>query len=308
MMAVDLAEATRLYDQAMALVKKNFLQAQEEGTVDAKETTEFVWRLVEHITLGDRGLIYFTNRATPQNHLIAQSINSCILSLIVGADLGYDTFELNELGIGALLHDVGMVKFPKVGAPRKLTQEELEEIRQHPQQGVEILKKSGLSDTVIFICREYHRRNWENDPFTTQEERLREFAQIVGLIDIYVAMTQPRPYRDGKLCFEAMRELIDESSEIFDSRVIKTLVNEIGIYPIGSWVRLNTREVARVVGQNKNFPLHPVVEIVFDSRGHFLEEPKRHDLYRQKIIYVKEPLDYRNVKLFESGKTEGEEL
>ena len=301
-MSIDLEGATRLYDEATGLTKTVFLKAQQNVTIDGREITEFVWRLVEHMTLGDRGLIYFTNRSTPQNYLVAQSVNVCILSLLIGVGLGYDTSELNDLGVAALLHDIGMVRCKKMAeAPRKLTPEELEEIRKHPFYGVEILQKViPLSEVAIFVCREHRRKNWEKDPLSPAEEKMREYAQIVGLVDIYVAMTQPRPYRDAKLCHEAIRELVGETYEIFDTRIIKTLVNQIGIYPIGSWVKLNTQEVARVVEQNKNFPLHPIVEILFDTKGQFLENPPKHDLYKQQVIYIKEPVDYQKLKLSET--------
>lgn len=303
-MRVDLEKATRLYDETTALVKKIFLEAQQNEPIPGEEVTQFVWQVVEHMTLGDQGLLYFTNRSTPQNYLVSQSVNVCILSLSVGIGLGYDTNQLNELGVGALLHDIGMIRCLKmIAEPRELTPEELEEVRKHPLYGAEILSKARhLPPSALFVCREHRRRKWEKEPASSLEERMREYAQIVGLVDIYVAMTQPRPYRDAKLSYEAVRELIGHTFDIFDTRIIKTLVNQIGIYPIGSWVRLNTREVARVVKQNKNFPLHPVVEVLFDAKGNFLEDPPRHDLYQQRILYIKEPVDYQKFKLSEMNE------
>mgnify|MGYP001586313370 CR=1 FL=1 len=132
---------------------------------------------------------------------------------------------------------------------------------------------------------------------------MKEYAQIVGIVDVYVAMTQPRPYRDAKLFHEAVRELVGEASQIFDTHLMKTLVNQIGIYPIGSWVRLNTREIGRVTAQNKNFPLHPEVEILFDTQGQFLENPRTYNLFKQQVIYIKEPVDYQKFKLSEVGSS-----
>ena len=306
-MSIDLEGTAKLYEEATTLVKGIFLRAERNEPIDGKEINEFVWRLVEHMTLGDRGLIYFTNRSTPQNYLIAKSVNVCILSLLIGIGLGYDTSQLNDLGASALLHDIGMVRCLKlVNAPRKLTPTELEEIRKHPFHGVEILKKMAhVSEAAIFVCREYRRKNWDREPVPGAKEGMKEYAQIVCLVDTYVAMTQPHPYRDAKLSHEAVRELVGETYEIFDTRIMKTLVNQIGIYPIGSWVRLNTREIARVVEQNKNFPLHPVVEILFDAKGEFLENPKTYDLFKQQVIYIKEPVDYQKFRLTEVEETTG---
>ncbi|MBI4437196.1 MAG: HD domain-containing protein [Candidatus Omnitrophica bacterium] len=301
-MSVDVEGATHLYDEATALMRRIFQQAEQNEPIDGKEIAELVWRLVEHMTLGDKGLVYFTNRSTPRNYFIAQSVNVCILSLLVGGALGYDTSKLHELGVAALLHDIGMVKVLKIATqPRKLTPEELEEIRKHPTYGVQILQKIDLlHESTLFVCREHRRRKWGKAPASPSEKLAREYAQIVGTIDIYVAMTQPRPYREAKLSHEAVRELIGTALEIFDTRVMKTLINQIGIYPIGSWVKLNTEEIARVVGQNQNFPLHPIVEILFDPKGHFLETTKTYDLFKQQILYIKEPVDYQKLQL--SGK------
>ncbi|MFH1857815.1 MAG: HD domain-containing phosphohydrolase [Candidatus Omnitrophota bacterium] len=300
-MSIDLESAAKLYEETTALVKKVFSEAGRGDPIHGREVSDFVWRLVEHMTLGDRGLVYFTNRSTPQNYLIAQSANVCILSLFVGIGLEYDTSQLHELGVAALLHDIGMVRCLNLAIqPRKLTPVELEEVRKHPIYGAEILKRShDISGTAIFVCKE-HRQRVAQEPADPEKQKLREYAQIVGIIDIYVAMTQPRAYREAKLSYEAIRELIGETYEIFDTRIMKTLVNQIGIYPIGSWVRLSTKEVGRVVEQNKNFPLHPQVEILFSANGEFLQEPRRCDLYRKQVIYIKEPVDYEKVKLFET--------
>lgn len=302
-MGIDLEGAAQLYEEATLLVKSVFVRAERNEPIEGKEIHAFVWRLVEHMTVGDKGLIYFTNRSTPQNYLIAQSVNVCILSLLIGIALGYDTSQLNELGVAALLHDIGMVRCSKLAAePRKLTPQELEEIQKHPVHGATILEKiSGLSETAVYVCREHRRRNWGKESLSAPAEKMKEYAQIVGIVDVYVAMTQPRPYRDAKLFHEAVRELVGEASEIFDTHLMKTLVNQIGIYPIGSWVRLNTREIGRVTAQNKNFPLHPEVEILFDTQGQFLENPRTYNLFKQQVIYIKEPVDYQKFKLTEAG-------
>ncbi len=298
-MTIDLEGAIRLYEETTALLKKVFTQAEKDEPIDGREIAEVVWRLVEHMTLGDRGLIYFTNRSTPRNYVIAQSVNVCILSLLVGIGLGYDTSQLHELGAAALLHDIGITHYLHLAAqPRKLSEEELENIRKHPIQGVAILKKiPGLSESALFVCREYRKRKWDKSPASVEERTLREYAQIVGILDIYVAMIQPRPYRDAKLSHEAIQELIGEDLEIFDTRVMKTLINLIGIYPIGSWVKLNTEEIARVIEQHPDFPLHPSVEILFDPQGNFLEIPRTYDLFKQRVVYIKEPVDFRRLQL-----------
>ncbi len=302
-MAVNLEDAAILYEEATALVKKVFDQAGRNQLIDGREISSLVWRLVEHTTLGDRGLVYFTNRATPQNLLVSQSVNTCILALVIGMGLRYDTAELNQLGAAALLHNIGMVRhLETIGLPRKLTPRELDAVRQHPVDGEEILKKVGeIEPAVLFVCRHQYRKSWEGVTVAPHQTRWQEYTQIVRLVDIYVAMTQPRPYREPKLSHEAVRELIGESHDIFSTRIMKTLIDQIGIYPIGSWVRLNTDEIARVVEPNRNFPLHPVVEVLFDNRGESVDSPKQYNLYQQRMIYIKEPVDYQKLNLFGSN-------
>jgi hypothetical protein len=123
---------------------------------------------------------------------------------------------------------------------------------------------------------------------------------MVGLVDMYVAMTQPRPYRDAKLSFEVIRELLGRYGESFDHRILKTFVSRLGIYPIGSWVALNTQEIARVLKPNQQFPLHPHVEVLLDARGGSPQTPRSYDLYEEKIVYIKEPVDYRKVTVMET--------
>lgn len=297
---INLEEATELYDEAISLVKSVFDNAAKDLPIDGKPVADLVWRICENITLGDRGIIYLANRSTPRHYLCSQSVNVCILSILVGVGLEYETARLNELGIAALLHDIGMVRVQEIAQkPRRLTEAEIEEVRKHPLYGAEILQKMNpLNETALLVCKAHQAYKKRKGVSLQLPDPVKEYAQIVCLVDIYVAMTQPRPYREAKLSHNAIRELVGEvGADLFDSRVLKTLVAQIGIYPIGSWIKLNSNEIARVHTQNPNFPLRPVVEVLFDAQGRALAEPRLLDLFKKQVLYIKEPLDLSKLRL-----------
>ena len=299
-MTINLEEATELYDEAISLVKSVFEKAAKDLPIETKPIADLVSRICENIAHGDRGIVYLSNRSTPRNYFYSQSVNVCILSILVGVGLGYDSARLSELGIAALLHDIGMVKVMEIAQkPTPLTKEELEEVQKYPMYGAEILKRLTPPNEAAFLVCKAHQACKKGGEINSQlPGPIKDYAQIVCLVDIYVAMTQPRPYREPKLSHNAMRELIGEVGvDLFDARILKTLVNQIGVYPVGSWVRLNTNEIARVTVQNPTFPLRPVVEVLFDTRGRALVEPRLMDLFKKQVLYIKEPVDLSRLRL-----------
>ena len=281
-------------------MKSVFEKVADDLPIEMKPIAEVVSKICENITQGDRGIVYLSNRSTPRHYFYSQSLNVCILSILVGAGLGYDAARLSELGIAALLHDIGMVKVMEVAQKATpLTQKELEEVRKHPLYGAEILKRlSPPAEIAALVCEAHQTYKKGKGDSLQLPGSVKEYAQIVCLVDIYVAMTQPRPYREAKLSHHAMRELIGEVGiDLFDARILKTLVNQIGVYPVGSWVRLNTNEIARVCVQNPTFPLRPVVEVLFGAQGRALAEPRSIDLFKKQVLYIKEPVDLSRLRL-----------
>lgn len=239
-----------------------------------------------------------TIRSSPQNYLCCHSLNTCIISLLIGVALGYNKSKLQELGIAAYLHDLGMIRvLDLVEISKPLDEAKFDEVKKHPHYSSDILKglKEDIFQLATKIAHQVHERvNGSGYPDGIKGEDIHEYSQIVALADVYEAMTHPRPYRDRYFPHDAIKEIL-KRAEQFSSLVIKALIKRISLYPIGTWVKLNTDEVGKVVEVHEDYLLRPVVNVVFDINGRRLDEVKTIDLASQQSIYIKESVDLSRV-------------
>lgn len=284
-----------LYDKAIVTVKKVLREAEEGNIESGHEVSKIVEEMVTLLSSGDNTLVVLANkRATEKNYLYAHSVNVAILSIKVSLGLDYERDKLIDLGVAALLHDVGMVKVMEIAKlPRRLTPREYEKIKKHPIYGKEILEKvRDISKSAIQTAYQQHERfRGQGYPEGIRAYKINGYAQIVGLVDVYEALTHPRVYRKRFPPHEAMRMIVDSSRDLFSLHIIKELMRELGTYPIGSIVRLDSREIGRVIGANKCFPLRPRILILFDRDGQRLKEPKEVDLVKSGLLHIVEPID-----------------
>ncbi len=295
---LEKVSAEDLYQQALDMVKGILDKAAKDETIKADEIREMVEKLMDRIALGAEELIWFVTKSTPDNYLYAHLVNVCILSIEIGLEVGYNKSKLSELGIAALLHDVGMIKVISIAQQsRGLRTEEYTEIKKHPLQGAEILERvRGLSTQAISVVQQQHERmNGKGYPRGLKSGEINEYAQIVAIVDVYEAMTHERPYRKRMLPYEALRGIL-ASKDLFNLKMLKILLNKISVYPIGSWVELNTGEIGRVVKIDSNAPLRPTVNIIFNREEKRLEEAKSVNLTMHITLYIKRPLDESEIK------------
>ena len=197
--------------------------------------------------------------------------------------------EQAKAALAGLVHDVGMVRFPPdfVQVERALTAREQEELRRHPEEGYKILSRLGpaykwLADVAH---QEHEREDGSGYPRGLPGDQIVETARIVGLADIYESVTHPRPHRKAVVPFEAVREILTNERRRFRERALKGLLKGLSAFPVGSLVRLNTREVARVVTSNPAFALRPVVEVLFDVAGDRVQG-RRIELAKNGLQYI----------------------
>ena len=291
-------KAKELYQELITLMKDILAKGERYEPIEGKEIVVKIDRMIDQMAMAGDELLDLTNNFTPNNYLIGHLVNVCLISIKVGLGLGYNKSKLNELAISGFLYDIGMIKVMDiVQQPRKLTVEEYSKIKQHPIYGEEILKKvKDLTKVAIYVSREQHERmNGAGYPKGLKNDEISEYARIVGLIDVYEAMTHPRPHRKRFSPYEAMKEILKAKNQ-FDPRFLKVLISEISIYPVGSWVELSTHEIGKVIRINRDLPLRPTVNVIFGPDGRKLDEVKSIDLTRHPTLYIKKPLGDSELK------------
>ena len=284
-----------IYEEALPLIER-ILKEAERGRIEShQDIPPLIGKIVNSLSKGNNGLVLLASeKATEENYLYAHSINVSILAIKVGLGLGYKRDKLIDLGVSAFLHDVGMVRVMEIAQlPRKLTKEEYEEVKKHPKRGKEILEKiREISKSAVETAYQQHERlRGQGYPEGVKKEEVGEYAQIVGLVDVYEALTHPRVYRKKMTPHKALEIIIDYSEDFFAPPLVKALVAQLSFYPIGSWVKLNTEEMGRVMGANRESPARPIINIIFSADGERLKEAKMLNLLQHHYISIKEALD-----------------
>ncbi|MHB8125790.1 MAG: HD-GYP domain-containing protein [Desulfitobacteriaceae bacterium] len=200
------------------------------------------------------------------------SVNTTILSLIMGIGRNYKENQLMELGMGVLMHDVGKVKVSEkiLNKLAPLTAEEFEEIKKHTTHGYEILRQNHdihlLSAHVAF----QHQEKWNGSgyPRGLKGKEIHEYARIAAIADVYEALTSKRVYRGPMEPYQAYEYILSNSGTHFDPEVLNIFAKNIAVYPNGSGVVLSNGQRGNVVKQNTAFPSRPYIRVFYD-----LEQP-----------------------------------
>jgi len=293
---LDPEESKRIYQRALEIIKE-ILDKREPGTTppDLKEADEIVKIITERIVLGDKELIALVVGYSKDNYLYAHLVNVCILSLDIGLGLSYNKSKLNELGMAAFLHDIGMTEVMDIAQqPRRLNEHEFEGIKKHPIYGSDMLSAiKNIQEAVIQVAKQEHERiTGTGYPEGLKDEQIHEYAKIVAIIDVYEALTHPRSYRDAIPPHEAIKELLNmNTARLFETRILKLFINRIGIYPVGCWVELNTGEIGKVISSNEDSPLRPKVNIVFSPEKKKLPQMKLMNLSQHTNVYIKRSIN-----------------
>ncbi len=235
-------------------------------------------------------------------YTFTHSANVAILSVALAATIFNDTAFLNQLAKAAILHDIGKAVIPLeiLNKPEKLTEEEWKIMRHHPLSGVEILERQEGTDKLATIITAQHHMKYDLSGYPTIKglTQLHPLSLIVNIVDTYDAITSKRPYREPSPPDKVLAIMMKLIGADFEPHFFKIFTHMMGIYPPGSFVRLNTKEVAI---SRRIFPqalLLPEIKIVMNAAGELLEEPfilnlsnKEKNLSNRYIKEVIDPLE-----------------
>jgi len=298
----SLKEARLSYEKLFVLAKKVESWVRNNEVIDISQVIVLLSSIIER-NLIDPLYTYLSFKGDKGSRakvpLVALSIDVTVLSLKVGTALSYDDKGLLDLAMIAFLHDVGLYKIPEdiLNKRGKLTEQESKVMQRHPELSADILSRLDaehrwLADVVLQV---YERADGSGYPKGLKGAEIHDYACIVGLVDIYSAMTKDRPYRERVEKGRAIKGIIASSKGMFPVKIVKAFLNQISFFPLNTYVRLNDRSVGRVISTNPNLPLKPTVEILYDSLGNRLAEKRIADLSEQMLLYVTGSIDEEEI-------------
>jgi len=294
----------RIYEDTVDDLRKIMLDVKDGKTIEAKELENLADKIVDMLQVKIDTFLSLVNNFSlyeeEKDFLYNHSLNVAILVSNIGLALGYHKEELVELCISGLVHDIGMLKIPLeiVNKPEQLTGTEFEEIKKHPIYGLQYLANiKGLSKAAVEVVYHHHDKvDGTGYPEPKRGKKISKFAQIIGIAEIYEALTHTRPYRNNKIIpSEAVKIIVKEESNSFENDILRAFLNYVTFYPVGSYVILNTSEIGKVIKVNKNFPLRPVIEVILDAEGRPLDAPKPIDLTKSPVISIDRAVDEDNI-------------
>lgn len=264
-------------------------------TIDVKSLKRSVALLIEDILSNRNLLIQLEDIHTYNDYLLFHSINVAVFSIMTGLTLGYPEGNLSDLGIGALLHDLGMIFLDPaiLEKPGDLTPIELEQVKQHPEFGFNILRTNReIPTTAAHIAYQHHERvDGMGYPRHLSGKQIIEYGKISAVADTFDAVVADRPYRKGYSTTDGVLVLKKLSGTHFDPEIVEAFTSNVAIYPVGSLLRLNTGHIAVVTSITKLNSTRPIIHVVADQKGKLLQHPFEIDLTKTNEVKIIRRLD-----------------
>jgi putative nucleotidyltransferase with HDIG domain len=281
--AADIATIRRLYSDATNVAGSVWEMAKTEGTPDPKAARALVDGLAQAVSANRTALIALTALKNYDNYTFTHMVNVSILTMSQARALGIDGTTLRELGLAALMHDIGKVRTPTeiLNKPEKLTDSEFTVMRMHVVDGAEILRRTPEMPSVApIIAFEHHLRlDGTGYPFGVKRNGLNVGTMLCSIADVYDAMRSQRAYQQAFPSDRILEVMKRNDGHQFDQHLVRRFTQLLGIYPPGNLVRLDDGSLAVVMAVHAPEPFKPRVKVIVTPAGEPIATPYEINLW-----------------------------
>ena len=282
--AEEFARAAKICAQSKLAVTSMFQEARMGKAVDTANAQKLVEEINDSVSRNPGALISLARLKTADDYTYMHSVAVCALMIALSKQLGLSEQETRRAGIAGLLHDLGKALMPMevLNKPGKLTDEEFAIIKKHPAEGHRLLLgNSGADEMMLDVVLHHHEKiDGTGYPKGLKGEEISLFAKMGAVCDVYDAITSNRPYKAGWPPSESFRKMAEWAKGHFDQRVFQAFVKSLGIYPIGSLVRLESGRLGLVIDQSEKSLLAPCVKVFYSTHSQARILPEIIDLSR----------------------------
>ncbi|WP_326542172.1 HD-GYP domain-containing protein [Pseudorhodoferax sp.] len=294
------------FDAAAALVRRSvpqiasmFREARMGHAVDLGASAQMVDEISSSVADNPGALISVVRIKNHDEYTYMHSMAVSALMVALGRQMGLSPNLLKRAAMAGLLHDLGKAKVPLaiLNKPGKLTEAEFALMKAHPQLGhAMLLRSEGAGPVVLDVCLHHHEKfDGSGYPDGLAGDKISMLAKMGTVCDVYDAITSERPYNKGWDPGEALRRMAQWRGH-FDPAVFQAFVRTVGIYPVGSLLRLHSGVLAVVVQQNPAQPMAPKVKVFYSPRARRRIEPYELDLaspqVEDKVLGCESPQDW----------------
>jgi HD-GYP domain-containing protein (c-di-GMP phosphodiesterase class II) len=299
-MGQEVRRAAAICLKSKDAVASMFTEVRMGRALDTGNALLVVDEISQSVLRNPSALISLARLKTGDEYTYMHSVAVCALMVVLSLQLGLDPAQTREAGMGGLLHDIGKMAIPltilnKTGT---LTNDEFGLIKGHSAEGYKLLLEShGVGQIAQDICLHHHERiDGKGYPERLADGQISLYARMAAVCDVYDAITSDRPYKKGWNPAESLRKMAEWSGGQFDTAVFHAFVKSVGIYPVGTLVRLESGFLGVVIDQNEQSLLTPVVKVFFSTKASKRLPPRVLDLSRsevpEKIIGYEDPKNW----------------
>jgi putative nucleotidyltransferase with HDIG domain len=308
----EIERSVEIYKKNLPLVHKLVDDIKKGGKIDARSVNDTVDQMVESVFRNRYAAVTLAKLKAYDEYTLTHSINVSIFALALGRQLKLSRKQLKILGSGAMLHDIGKASIPEhvLNKPGPLTEEEFRVMKTHPELGIKNLKNvENVRNEILQCILNHHEKiNGTGYPQNLKGAAIGDYAKMVSIADSYDAITSTRVYQKSALAHNALKIIFSLRGEHFYTSFVERFIQVVGIYPVGTLVKLNTEEIGVVSSINPSKLLCPDIELITDKKGKKMgatqtirlgEEYKKAPELRRKIIDI---IPQKKIKDFVSEK------
>ncbi|EQM68593.1 hypothetical protein L682_17055 [Aquipseudomonas alcaligenes OT 69] len=244
--------------------------------LDVAAVKVVVKECVESILRHPAAMLWLARIKNSDHYTAEHSLRVSILSIALGKELGIPLYQLEQIGVCGMLHDVGKIKVPNeiLNKPGALTAEELRIMQSHAAEGRKLLMSNQqITPATVDVAYSHHERlDGKGYPRGLDASRIPYFAKVIAVADSYDAINSDRVYSKGKSSLESLRILLDAVNCHFDEAIVECFIRLIGLYPPGEIAELSSGEVGIIIGCPPGNKLRPKVLIVRDAEKNACQE------------------------------------
>jgi putative nucleotidyltransferase with HDIG domain len=273
----ELEQAKEIQLEAKKVVCNVMEEVRLGKQIEQEKVEHVVSKMVDSIFRNKDALISLSLIKQKDEYTFMHSVSVCVLMISFCREMGFDQRLITNVGVGALLHDIGKMKIPQkiLNKPGNLTGDEFKHMKQHVEFGCQILEESSwITPPGLCVVAEHHERyDGAGYPKGLRGEELSIYGQMASIVDVYDAMTSNRCYRKAVEPTEVLRKIFEWSKYLFKKEMVHRFIRCVGIYPVGTLVMLESGLLGVVVEPGATSLLRPVVRIVYDEKRRGLVKP-----------------------------------
>ncbi len=275
-MSSELQRASRIFQESRNTVASMFDEARLGGLRSTDQASAVVDDIANSVSRNPNAMIGLARLKSADDYTFMHSMAVSAMMVALARALGWDEPRVREAAMAGLMHDVGKAQIPLaiLNKPGSLDDTEWVTMRSHPERGRAILEETrGITKATLDAVLHHHEKmDGTGYPHRLAGDAIPVLARMAAVCDVYDAITSNRPYKGGWQPTDAIRKMTEWTGH-FDNPIFKTFVKAVGIYPVGSLVRLKSQRLAVVIDHDPAHLLQPTVKVFFSLRSMVHIEP-----------------------------------